>query len=183
MPTPPAGLEPPLPAPPRSIHYRRRWAYVLWVSLLLLSLGALVLWERPLAVVSASFQLKVAIRQAPAGATVQAWAGPWAAWDGPGRFAGAPIQVQLGADGSATLPVFHLPIARRRWAGGYIPSGTWDLMMLRFTAPGEPDRYWVVPLSRDIRMGILRPRFRLISTLSTRWGLLEAQPQVPKTRP
>ncbi len=33
--------------PGRSIHYRRRWAYTAWGVILLASLGAWGLWERP----------------------------------------------------------------------------------------------------------------------------------------
>jgi hypothetical protein len=176
----PAGSEHPSTAPAvRSIHYRRRWAYALWVALLLLSLGALVLWERPATTVTASYQVKVTIRQAPPGAAVEAWAGPWSRWTGPEGFSGAAGQAPLREDGSATLPVIHVPIARRRWAKGYIPRGTWDLVVLRFTAPGEAPRYVVLPLAPDIRSGLLRPRWRLTGTVNSRWGALDTAPQVP----
>jgi hypothetical protein len=45
------------------------------VVLLFLSLGALILWERPALTGTGSFQLKVEIRKAPPGTVVEAWAG------------------------------------------------------------------------------------------------------------
>lgn len=180
----PTGPEPPSTAPPvRSIHYRRRWAYALWVTLLLLSLGALALWERPAATVTASFQVKVTIRQAPPGAVVEAWNGPWSSWTGRDEFTSGTGQTTIQADGSATLPVIHVAIARRRWVKGYIPRGTWDLVVLRFTAPGEASRYAVLPLAADIRSGLLRPRWRLTGMINSRWGALDPEPRLPDPKP
>jgi hypothetical protein len=179
----PPPAEPPPPGPRRSIHYRRRWAYALWVTLLLLSLGALARWEQPRTVVAASLQVKVRIRQAPPGAVLRAWAGPWDRWTGPERLAATPIQVPLQPDGSATLPVFHLPIARRRWVRDYIPRGTWDLMVLGFTAPGQPPRYTVLPLCREIRLGVLRPRWRLTTSIECAWTTLAPEVRLPDPKP
>jgi hypothetical protein len=179
-----AGPEPASAAPPvRSIHYRRRWAYALWVVLLFLSLGALLLWERPAEVGTGSYQLKVAIRKPPPGAAVELWIGPWARWAGPGRFTASAGPAPLQADGSASLPAIRLPIARRRWVRDYIPRGTWDLVVVRFTAPGEAARYMVIPLSTDLRTGLLGPHRRLTGFLNCSWAGLYPEPQVPKQKP
>jgi hypothetical protein len=171
------------PEPGRSIHYRRRRAYALWVFLLLSSAGAWALWERPLAVVSAALEVRLRIREAPRDTRVQVWAGPWSRWAGPATFDGSPIQVDLLPDGTASLPVFHIPIARRRWVKGYIPRGTWDLMMLRFSPPDGPPRYFVLPLSQDIRVGLLRPRSKLMTTISCSWAALKPEAAPPEQKP
>jgi len=167
----------------RSIHYRRRWFYVLWGLLLLLSAGAWFLWERPLRIEQASLVLKLRVRGAPAGTRVQAWAGPVSMWPGLGWSGEGLAQAELQADGFASLPLFRIQIGRRRWLQGYVPRHTWDLLMLKFTAPGEPPRYYVYPLSRDIRTGLLRPRWRLTTDVQTTWGSLHTDGKAPDPMP
>jgi len=172
-----------MPVTVRSIHYRRRWFYVLWVGLLLLSAGVWALWERPVQTVTASLDIRVRIRKAPAGARVQAWAGPWANWRNVDRSGPWAVQASLQPDGSATVPLFRIPIARRRWVKDYIPRGTWDLLMLRFTAPGQQPRYFPISLSLDIRSGVLRPKWRLTNTLETTWNNLSTDAKAPDRTP
>lgn len=167
----------------RGIHYRRRWFYALWVFLLLLSAGALALWERPLAVVQAPLVVRLRIRQAPAGAQVQLWAGPWARWQGQGWSGAGAEPAALPADSLTTLPPVQIAIARRRWVKDTIARGTWELVMLKFTAPGEPPRYFALPLSKDIRMGILRPKSKLLTTIETSWASLRTDGKPPDRIP
>ena len=168
---------------PRGIHYRRRWFYALWLGLLLLSAGALALWERPLAVVQANLTVRLLVKRAPAGAQVQVWAGPWDRWQGPGWSGDGAVRTGLQAGGWTTLPTAAITIARRRWLNQYIPRGTWELMMLRFTAPGEPDRYFALPLSKDIRGGLLRPQGRLITSVTCSWESLQVDGKAPDRIP
>jgi hypothetical protein len=167
-----------------TIHFRRRWYYVLWTALLLLSAGALALWERPVATDSAAFVLKLRVAGAPAGTRVQVWAGPQArwpgqAWQGEGAFA----QEALPGDGALALPVLRVPIARRRWVRDYIPRGTSDLIMVRFLAPGAPPRFLAVPLSQDIRLGALRPKWKLATTVALPWEKLDLDGRAPNRLP
>lgn len=171
------------PEPGRSIHYRRRYAYGLWVAMLFLSLGALALWEQPLSVAPASLQVQLQVLEAPKDTRVLAWAGPCGQWDGPGRFREAVIQVTLQPDGRASLPLFRLPIARRRWVKGYVPRSTWDLMMLKFTPPDGQPKYMALPLSQDIRMGFLKPRYRFFDTIRCHWRGLKDTAQAPDPMP
>ncbi|MDR3671515.1 MAG: hypothetical protein P4L36_11760 [Holophaga sp.] len=166
-------MEPqPVPAA-RSIHYRRRWFYVLWVALLLLSGGAWILWERPVRMEQASLQLVFRVRNAPPGTSVQVWAGPRSRWEGPGWSGEGLAQAQLQDDGYARLPLLRIQIARRRWVKDYIPRGTWDLLMFKCSAPGAPPRFFALPLSEDIRKGVLRPKWRLTTTINVSWdGLI-----------
>jgi len=166
-----------------SIHYRQRWFYVLWVVLLLLSCLALFLWERPLRVEQASLVVRVQIREAPAGTRVQVWAGPWSRWEGLSWSGGEGAPTVLNADGSATLPLLRIQIGRRRWFHGYVPRSTWDLVMLRFTAPSGPARYLAVPLTEDIRKGVLRPRWKLFTTVGTPWNGLPTDGKAPAENP
>ncbi|BDU74549.1 hypothetical protein [Mesoterricola silvestris] len=162
------------------IHRRRRWYYALWSALLALSAGALVLWERPVRTDLASLQLALTVREAPAGSRLQAWAGPrkrWpgAAWSGQGAFA----DVALTPAGEAPLPLLHIPIARRRWVQDYIPRGTWDLVAMKVTPPSGPPRYYLLPISIDIRSGLLRPKHRLITSINTTWNYLGVDAEPP----
>jgi len=168
---------------PRGIHYRRRWFYVLWGVLLLLSAGALALWERPLAIIKAPLEVKIRVNQAPPGTQVQVWAGPWARWPGPGWSGAGAVPTALLTDAPTTLPMLEIPIARRRWGNGTIPRGTWELLMLKFTAPSEPPRYFALPLSKDIRTGLLRPKGKLMTSIIVSWSNLQTLGTAPDRIP
>ena len=163
-----------------SIHYRRRWFYVLWVGLLLLSAGAWRLWEKPLRMEEASLALSVRVRNAPPGAVAQVWAGPAAQWPGLAWSGPALAEAGLRPDGLVPLPLLRIRIGRRRWLKGYVPRDTWDLVMIKLTAPGQPARYFIDPLSQDIRMGVLKPGWRLSYDAVVTWGNLRTDGRVPE---
>ena len=153
-----------------SIHYRRRWFYALWVCLLLLSLMMLALWERPSWTDQAAIQVKVKLTQAPPGTRILGWAGPSASWPGPGwPGTGAFGEATLEPDGSATLPLVRLQIAHRRWNQGYLPRGTWDLVVIKVLPPSGPPRFLALPCSADIRSGLLRPRLKTTYSIGSSW--------------
>jgi hypothetical protein len=52
-------------------------------------------------------------------------------------------------------------------------------MMVKCIAPGAPPRYFALPLSEDIRKGVLRPRWRLTTTVSIAWDGLPTDPKAP----
>jgi hypothetical protein len=56
-------------------------------------------------------------------------------------------------------------------------------MMLKFTAPGEQPRYFALPLARDIRLGLLRPRVRLFNTITVSWNNLQGDARAPDRIP
>lgn len=173
-----------VPAPP-SIHYRRRWFYVLWTGLLLLMIGVWILWETPKARVQASLAMRLELSGAPKGCRVQAWAGPKAqwpgsAWGGQGAFADLP----LDDNGQAILPLLRVPIAQRRWLkADYLRRGTSDLIMLKITPPGAPSRYCLVSLAEDISSGLLRPKWRLTFIVHKPFGSLTPEGQEPSPLP
>ena len=160
--------------PVHPIHHSRRWYYVLWSSLLLLSCAALFLWERPARTEQAALQVNLHLGNAPGGLRVQGWAGPSAAWPGPGWSGeGAFGDVIARPDGTTNLPVVRLWIARRRWVRDYIHRGTWDLVVLKLTPPVGPPRFIALPCASDIRSGLLRPKYRLSLSIDASWQNLK----------
>jgi hypothetical protein len=154
------------------------------VTLLALALGLLYLWERPVRTDLAAFSLTIQVNEAPAGTRFEAWAGPWAswqgrAWNGAGAFAAGPLQ----AGQACALPVLRVPIGTRRWQGGYVPRRTWDLVMVRITGGDGQIRYLAVPLSADIRLGGLRPKYRLMTSIITLWQNLKVDGRAPDRIP
>ena len=170
-------------APAPSIHYRRRWYYALWVGLLLLSAGALALWERPASSTEASLVVEVDLPGAPAGTRILGWAGPWAQGLSPDWTGAGLLRADLQADGRATLPLVRIRIARRRWVQDYIPRATWDLMVLKFIPPAGPPRFYCLPLSLDIRTGALRAKWRLTTSIRAPWESLPTDGRPPDRIP
>lgn len=167
----------------RSIHYRRRWFYVLWVALLLCSAGAWALWERPLSLDHASLAFRIQVRNAPPGTRVQAWNGPWDQWQGSAWSGDGAAATDLDPDGSAVLPVLSVQIAPRRWVRGYVPRDTWDLMVLRLTPPSGPPRYFIQPLADDILAGDLKPHWKLSTSAGFNWDKLHTDGKAPERIP
>jgi len=167
----------------RSIHYRRRWYYALWVALLVSSGIALALWERPSRIDLASLVFRVEIRNVPAGTRMQAWNGPWAQWQGAGWTGEGVDPIDIRPDGTAAVPLVRIRIARRRWVQDYIPRDTWDLMVLRLTPPSGLPRYFIQPLSADIRRGELKAGWRLTTTASFDWDSLRTDATLPEREP
>lgn len=165
--------------PAASIHYRRRWFYVLWSGLLVLSCAALFLWERPASRDQASLQVLLHLQGAPEGVKAQAWAGPAARFAGPDwTGAGAFAEAAMAPDGSVPLPLVRLWIARRRWVRDYIPRGTWDLVVVKLSPPSGAPRFLVLPCGKDIHSGILRAKHKEIISIDISWEnlTLDAKP-------
>jgi hypothetical protein len=140
----------------RSIHYRRRWFYVLWCALLLASAGAWVLWVTPRASGTVKMVIRLKIEAAPRGCRVQAWAGPRARWAGDAWHGENPAAEAVMGEDRLDLPPIRLDIAFRRWIKDYIPSRTSDLLVIRFVPPTGQSRYFFLPLEKDWRSGLLR---------------------------
>jgi hypothetical protein len=167
-----------------SIHHRRRWYYVLWTGLLLLSCLGLFLWELPVATELASMEMLLKVDGVPPGTRLEAWAGPWSSWPGAAwTGAGAFGDLIVPPGGRLKLPRLRVPIARRRWKLGYIPRGTWDLVMLKVSPPSGPPRYFPLPLSQDIRIGLLRPKYKLTVDIYISWDNLQVDAKAPNRVP
>ena len=167
-----------------SIHHQRRWFYALWIALLLLSAGLWALWQRPVARFQASLVVQLRIQGAPPATQVQIWNGPRSRWPDPHWNGADGAAVTLREDGTGALPLLRVQAAVRRWVKKtFIPRDTWDLVVVKFTAPGEPPRYFPLPLEEDLRGGLLRPGRRLTTTLNLSWKFLQAEPKVPDRIP
>jgi hypothetical protein len=51
--------------------------------------------------------------------------------------------------------------------------------MIQFIPPDGPPRYFGLPISSDIRSGLLRPGWRLTNTISTPWKSLRTDAKAP----
>jgi hypothetical protein len=158
--------------PERSIHFQRRWFYVLWCVLLFASLAAFAAWETPSRRELGALDVAIDVRDVPAGTRAQAWEGPRKAWRAAWNGEGAWADLVLAKEGPTPLPRTRLAIARRRWVHDYIPRGTWDLVIVRLTPPSGPARYLVLDCSKDIRAGVIRKGFRLKVVISGVWSHL-----------
>jgi len=153
----------------QSIHYKRRWYYALWCTILLASLAALGLWETPNRSGSADLTFKIQVTNVPPGCTVQFWAGPKKAWPAADRKPslnqpGQPLTAAGEALGSLTLRVGY-----RRWIGSYIPRRTDDLAILKFQPKVGAPRYYPFPLEMDWHTRLLRPGQRMQISGATDW--------------
>jgi hypothetical protein len=159
-----------------SIHFRRRWFYVLWCGLLALSLGAWTLWETPGLTGSAHVNLRLRIQNVPVGCQAQAWAGPRGNWP-PASWQSPAVSVNQGGLGDqVTIPGLPFPVAFRRWVRDYIPRRTADLLVVRIQPPeGEP-RYFALFLGADWRTGLLTPGRVMTLTANCSWRNLTTDP-------
>jgi len=161
---------------PRSIHYRRRWAYALWVLLLAVAGGALVAWRIPVSRGEGRVLIALQIPQAPSGTRVDLWCGPSSRWR-PGRFVGT-LGPVVTRDGRLVLGPFPVPIARRRWMKVFHPD-TADLILFRISSPEGMSCYASYNLGPDLYSGFLAERRKMILTLTLPWGHLPTDPAAP----
>lgn len=156
----------------RSIHYRRRWYYGLWVALLLTSVIGLALWETPNRSSASKITLRLKVKNLPAHTKVMVWAGPQGRWPG-STWTGEGAITEINPAGE----IFHfeklaLPVAYRRWGKNTIPRRTTDLVVLRFEAPGQAARYIPLPLGKDWRSGMLAPGWVMRLVIENEWEQL-----------
>lgn len=159
-----------------SIHYRRRWYYVLWSVLLAASVGLLVLWRIPARSGEATIRLQLWVKDAPAGTRVGVWVGPRALWKG-----GKPEEIPsepLSPNGKLVL-TRTLPVAYQRWVGGCIPGKTADQVVLVFQPVEGPVRYLSLSLREDWDKGVLQPGRKMFVAVQSNWkGLRSVRPQL-----
>lgn len=172
----------PLPVGVRSIHYIRRWFYVLWCGLLLGSLVALGLWNRPVNAGTADLTVGIRVMNVPPGCTAQIWAGPTKSW--PSADLVSPLTqhgTPLTADGIGAA-YLKLHVGYRRWIGGVIPSRTDELVVMKFQPKSGPPRYFPIPLGKDWHTRLLRPGQRMGITTTIDWDGLWPDPDLmPKS--
>jgi hypothetical protein len=162
----------------RSIHWRQRWWYALWVALLLGALGFWAWWETPAASGVGHVVLVIRVVDLPPGSKAEVWAGPAKAWKAdPSAFQG-PWPVTDPAK-ALPLPPVAIQAGLRRWRQGYIPRLTSDLIVLRLDPPQGPPRYAAYGLAKDLNAGLAGPHRRLILSAPVRWGNLSEDASHP----
>jgi len=152
-----------------SIHYLRRWYYVLWSSLLIASICLWILWRIPAKSGEATLCLHLRIGGIPAGTKVEVWAGPRVSWMG--MASGTPSQFStehVPPDGQLRL-TRPLPVAYRRWVGNCIPERTTDLVILVFQPLEGPVRHFTLSLDKDWGSGVLQPGRKMSVTVDGNW--------------
>jgi len=155
-----------------SIHYRRRWYYVLWSSLLAASICLWILWLVPAKSGEATLRMHVRIGNLPAGSRIGVWVGPRSSWTG--KLEAATL-APIPPDGALTLSR-TLPVAYRRWFGDYIPGKTADLVILGIQPLEGPVRYISLRLHKDWAAGALRPGRKMLATIDGSWNGLSVIP-------
>ncbi|HET6330948.1 MAG TPA: hypothetical protein VFF76_09190 [Holophagaceae bacterium] len=166
-------------APERSIHWRQRWWYALWVALLLGASGFWAWWETPAVSGIGHVVARVWVKDLPAGSKVEVWTGPAKAWkqDAPG-FQG-PWMVQDDAAKPLPLPPLEIRAGLRRWHQGYIPRLTSDRLVLRIDPPEGAPRFAAYDLQRDLDAGLAGPHRRLLISTSLKWAALSMDASRP----
>ncbi|MFN8010210.1 MAG: hypothetical protein U0P81_02280 [Holophagaceae bacterium] len=165
-----------------SIHHQRRWYYVLWSGLVLLSLACLLLWNRPAEVEHPRLGLKVLAEGLPERTTLEVWLGPRKAWE---SGSGGPFQ-PLRADGRGAfvLEAVELAFPRRRFVDRVlIPGRGHELLVLRATAPGEAPRHLFLSLKAEWYAGALRPGKRTVYVMRPVLKGLDPSTRIPADVP
>lgn len=159
-----------------SIHYRRRWFYVLWCVLLLASIAGLALWEVPARIGNARIILWLQVKGVPARSKVMVWVGPHRRWPGSVWQGQGAVAETWAEDETVSLKAFRLPVAYRRWVKDCIPRRTADLVVIRFEAPGQPPRYRALSLGDDWQSGLLAPGRMMHIEIKCEWNGLGTDP-------
>lgn len=160
---------------PRTIHYRRRWYYALWVVLLAAAAGFLAWWETPARAGSGRIRLVLKAPDFPPGTRAALWTGSardWTpAWDPGGGW--NPVQAGLANAGPAPLRIAH-----RRMGQGLLMRRTQDLAIVVLEAPAGERRYLVYDLREDLATVLQIGRYLTVET-STTWARLPRMPLLP----
>lgn len=162
----------------RSIHWRQRWWYALWLALLIGALGFWRWWETPASLGVGHVVLTLRVADLPAASRVEAWVGPARDWKpGAPGFQG-PWTVQDPAK-PLPLPPLEIRIASRRWHQGYIPRFTTDFVVVRMDSPQGPTRFASYNLRQDLDGGLAGPHRRLMVGMPLKWNSLSTDGSRP----
>lgn len=158
------------------VHRRRRWFYVLWVLLLGLSGWTLFLWGKPKSVDRAKVRLTISVGDLPPGTQLRLWAGPVKQLSNTNPETLLKAAPDLPGTVKTRLPDVPVSIARRRWVKATIPDATTEVLIVRFTAPGQSPRYFFYDLREDIESGFLIDNRVIALSCSLAWNRLNPDP-------
>lgn len=154
---------------PRSIHHQRRWFYVLWCTLLGVSLVALGFWLRPVAAGEGSMSFEFQVEGAPAEVTMSYWVGRGETPFGRGG-------VYQAAEG-LRIPRIRIPILQRRWVRDIHPKAV-RVVVVRFQS-GSQSRFVLYDLKKDLRAKVMRDRRNIGIRVQFQWGALSDSESAP----
>jgi len=166
------------PRPERSIHWRQRWWYALWVTLLLGSLGFWAWWETPAVSGSGHVVMSLRVPDLPPGTKVEVWAGPAKAWRPGVQGVLGPWAVQDPAK-PLPIPPVEIRAGLRHWHQGYIPRFTSDLIIVRLEPPQGAPRFAGYDLSKDLQADLAGPHRRMFISAPLRWAALSEDAAKP----
>lgn len=158
------------------VHKRRRWFYALWVLLLGLSGAALFMWNKPKSVEHAKVRFSITVKDLPKGTQLRLWAGSAKNLRNTHPDELLKAAPDLTGAMESRLPDVPVSIARRRWVKGTIPEGTTEVMLVRFSAPGQSPRYFFYDLREDIESGFLFDHRVIVLACSKAWNRLNPDP-------
>lgn len=158
-----------------SIHYRRRWYYVLWAVLLIGAAALMVWWETPAREGPGRFRLVLRAPDFPAGTRAALWIGATKAW-APGWNPGD-AWVPLKGESLGMGPV-SVRIAHRRMGQGLLLRRTQDLAVAVLESSSGERRYFVYDLREDLATLLVIGRYITVET-SCSWQSLLREPALP----
>lgn len=161
-------------APP-SIHYRRRWYYVLWAGLLIGAAAFMAWWETPAREGPARFSLVLNAPDFPAGARGALWIGNAKAWNP--RWNPGDAWVPAKAENLAMGPL-QVRIAHRRLGQGLLLRRTQDLAIAVLESPSGERRYFVYDLREDLATLLVIGRYIKVET-SCSWQRMPVEARLP----
>lgn len=165
-----------------SIHHRRRWYYVLWSGLVLLSLACLLLWNRPAEIEHPRLGLKVLAEGLPERTTLEVWVGSRKAWESQAAVAFQPLRAD--GKGAFVLETLELSFPRRRFVDRVLIPGRGDeLLVVRATPPGEAPRHLFLSLKAEWYAGALRPGKRTVYVMRPSLKGMDPSPRIPADVP
>jgi hypothetical protein len=176
-------MTPAEPGSPRSIHWRRRWYYTLWVGLLLACLLAWGLWERPAFEGTWTARIHLTVRGFPGPGRAQVWCGTASRWQEAFRGGGIQADLELPSDQRAAVPPIRMALALRRWWPIHIPRRTWDVMVIRLTSAQGESRYLTLSFHQDLVRRVVRPRAVMSLEMDLKWATLPLDAPMPSELP
>lgn len=152
-----------------SLHHQRRWYYVLWSSLLALSLVAYGFWLWPVAAGQGAMAFHFGMDGAPGPVTLSYWVGR----GGDALGQGGSYQAVPGLE----TPKIPIAILQRRWVRDLHPKAP-RLVLLRFQSGGQ-SRFALYDMKEDLRAGVLKDHRLVGIRAQLTWDALSDSESAP----
>lgn len=167
----------------QGVHTTRRARYLVWGVLLIVSLAALGLWETPGRRGAAALTLRILVKGVPPGTRAVMWVGPRGAWRKSLNGGASVVVRETPAGAVVDSGAVEVPVSFRRGMKIILRRSTSDLAVIRFSAPGGGDRFFVLSLTKDWIAGMLRPGGFMRVDTETDWNGLWSTPDPGSLEP